>query len=252
MRFLDIIFNRKRIKVDCAELRYNQNKPKPKVKAENEVFYYDLGFVENIYNDSTMKVSILENNYKHENVIKLTGKSIDKVSIEEKNNILKIRNKSKNSNIVRNKDILIIEIYTDLSKITYLETSSVGDLFVEKLLANRINIKMSSVGNINVKKINSNILNIDKTSVGDLSIKSGEINRLNLISEGCGDIYLKKVIVNDAKIKSKNIGDITLNIFNQIEGSIGGVGDLLLYGELNIVDVKEESVGEIKIIWKIK
>jgi Putative auto-transporter adhesin, head GIN domain len=146
---------------------------------------------------------------------------------EVKNHDLRIYYKSDNGKYVNATKLPTITIMVkDLSAVDF---SSAGDLTIDDLKSDSLNLSLSGAGNIQVNNITTNALSVNVSGAGGTSA-TGTADNLNLNISGFGDFKGKELKSNTATINLSGAGSATVRVDDKLRAQISGAGSISYYG----------------------
>jgi hypothetical protein len=161
---------------------------------------------------------------------------------EVKGNTLEIfykRNGDKHVNPTKTVKITIV--VKDLSNVDF---TSAGNLTIDGLKTNSLDVSLSGAGNLNLDQILVKTLGIDLSGAGSLNA-SGTADDLSLNISGFGDFKGKDLHSQDARVEISGAGSATTWVDKNLDAQISGAGSISYYGTASVTK-QISGVGDIK------
>jgi hypothetical protein len=138
-----------------------------------------------------------------------------------------------------------IDFRLTVTELTDLSVSSSGDILAAALEGNRCVIDISSSGSIDLDSVDCTILTVRISSSGEVAIAGGSAERQDVRISSSGDYYARDVAGTEADIDISSSGSATVNVAEQISGSISSSGNIYYAGNPGI-DVRTSSTGRVE------
>ena len=146
---------------------------------------------------------------------------------EVKNNDLRIFYKTDTGKRVNATKLVVITITVkDLKAVDF---SSAGNLVIDGLNTNNLDISLSGAGDIKVNDITTKRLNVNLSGAGSMSA-SGTADDLSLNISGFGDFNGRQLKGNSASVSISGAGGATVRAEKDLSVSISGAGSVSYYG----------------------
>ena len=148
-----------------------------------------------------------------------------------KNGVLDIYYKTTNGKHVNpTKTVKITIVVKDLTSVDF---TSAGDLTIENLKTNALDVSLSGAGNLKLNKILVKALGVDLSGAGSMSA-SGTADDLNLNISGFGDFKGTDLHSKDAQVDISGAGSATTWVDNNLDAQISGAGSISYYGSASV------------------
>ena len=148
-----------------------------------------------------------------------------------KNGVLDIFYKTTNGKHVNpTKTVKITIVVKDLTSVDF---TSAGDLTIENLKTNALDVSLSGAGNLKLDKILVKALGVDLSGAGSMSA-SGTADDLNLNISGFGDFKGTDLHSKDAQVDISGAGSATTWVDNNLDAQISGAGSISYYGSASV------------------
>ena len=148
-----------------------------------------------------------------------------------KNGVLDIFYKTTNGKHVNpTKTVKITIVVKDLTSVDFTST---GDLTIENLKTNALDVSLSGAGNLKLDKILVKALGVSLSGAGSMSA-SGTADDLNLNISGFGDFKGTDLHSKDAQVDISGAGSATTWVDNNLDAQISGAGSISYYGSASV------------------
>jgi putative autotransporter adhesin-like protein len=148
-----------------------------------------------------------------------------------KNGVLDIFYKTANGKHVNpTKTVKITIVVKDL---TNVEFSSAGELTIDNLKTNALDVSLSGAGNLKLDKILVKALGVNLSGAGSMSA-TGTADDLNLSISGFGDFKGADLHNKDALVEISGAGSATTWVDNNLDAQISGAGSISYYGSASV------------------
>ncbi len=117
-----------------------------------------------------------------------------------------------------------IEAVGDLSGVSYVRISDRGDVFLDGIDTSQLRLINQSRGQM---------------------VLTGVVDVLAMSSAGAGGIDAGELVATIANISNTGDGDITANVTDHATVSIQGEGDVVIYGDPEVVEVDDDGCGDV-------
>lgn len=144
------------------------------------------------------------------------------------------------NNIVNTKPIRVYVTMDSLENV-YMEGS--GDLDVNDIFSNHLNILAKGSGDMNFE-IEATSINYQIQGSGDAKFV-GNVTALNILIEGSGDFRGKHLYAYDANVEIEGSGDVFVNASNSLIAMISGSGDITYFGNPSTVTTSITGSGNV-------
>lgn len=121
-----------------------------------------------------------------------------------------------------------IRVYVTMDSIENVNMEGSGDLDVNDMLSNHLNVVSIGSGDVNFE-IDAMSINYESRGSGDARFV-GNVIALNVEIEGSGDFSAKHLYAYDVNVEIEGSGDAIVNATNQLIATISGSGDVTYYG----------------------
>jgi len=150
---------------------------------------------------------------------------------EVKNNTLQIFYKTTDGKHVNpTKTVKITIVVKDL---TSADFSSAGELTIEKLKTNALDVSLSGAGNLKLDQIAMKDLSVDLSGAGSMSA-SGTADNLSMTISGFGDFKGAELHDKNASVDISGAGSATVWADNNLDAQISGAGSVSYYGSASV------------------
>jgi len=148
-----------------------------------------------------------------------------------KDGVLEIFYKRENGKHVNpTKTVKITIVVKDLTSVDF---TSAGDLTIEDLKTNALDVSLSGAGNLKLDKILVKALDISLSGAGSMSA-SGTADDLSLNISGFGDFKGTDLHSKDAQVDISGAGSATTWVDNNLDAQISGAGSISYYGSASV------------------
>jgi len=147
------------------------------------------------------------------------------------NNTLEIFYKTKNGKHVNPTKTPIITIV--VKDLTSMDFTSAGDLTIDNLKTDTLDVSLSGAGNLKLNKIVAKSLGVNLSGAGSMSA-SGTADNLNLDISGFGDFKGADLHNKDAQVDISGAGSATVWVDNNLNAQISGAGSISYYGSASV------------------
>jgi hypothetical protein len=148
-----------------------------------------------------------------------------------RNNTLEIFYKTKDGKHVNpTKGVNITVVVKDLTNVDF---TSAGELTVDNLKTNALDVSLSGAGNLKLNKITVKNLSVNLSGAGGMSA-SGTADNLNLSISGFGDFKGADLHSKDAQVDISGAGSATVWADNNLNAQISGAGSVSYYGSASV------------------
>jgi hypothetical protein len=135
-----------------------------------------------------------------------------------------------NKHVNPTKTVKITIVVKDLSNVDF---TSAGDLTIDGLKTNGLDVSLSGAGNLNLNKITVKTLGVSLSGAGSLNA-SGTADDLSLDISGFGDFKGKELHSQDARVQISGAGSATTWVDNNLDAQISGAGSIGYYGSASV------------------
>ena len=118
-----------------------------------------------------------------------------------------------------------------------------GDVTVEGLEADKLQISVSGAGNVDLKDINVNKLSVDLSGAGNV-VASGDADQFDLAISGLGSFKGQDLHTKTANIEMSGAGSAVVWVDDELDAQISGTGSIDYYGSPS-VSKQVSGVGSI-------
>lgn len=132
-------------------------------------------------------------------------------------------------------------VVKDLSNIDF---STAGELTVEKLKTNSLDLSLSGAGNVKFDDINVKALQVDLSGAGSMTA-SGTADDLDLSISGFGDFKGGDLHNQTARVQISGAGSSTLWVDEHLTAELSGAGSVNFYGKADVTQ-RISGVGNVK------
>jgi hypothetical protein len=148
-----------------------------------------------------------------------------------RNNTLEIFYKTKDGKHVNpTKTVKITIVVKDLTSVDF---TSAGDLTIDNLKTNTLDVSLSGAGNLKLNKILVKALGVSLSGAGSMSA-SGTADDLSLSISGFGDFKGADLHNKDAHVDISGAGSATTWVDNNLDAQISGAGSISYYGSASV------------------
>lgn len=148
-----------------------------------------------------------------------------------KNGTLEIFYKRENGKHVNPTKTPIITIV--VKDLTNVDFTSAGELTIDGLKTNALDVSLSGAGNMKLDKILVKALSVSLSGAGS-STASGTADDLNLTISGFGDFKGPDLHSQDARVDISGAGSATVWVDNNLDAEISGAGSVSYYGSASV------------------
>ncbi len=159
-----------------------------------------------------------------------------------RDNTLEIFYKTQNGKHVNPTKIPVITIV--VKDLTNVDFTSAGELTIDGLKTNALDVSLSGAGNLKLNKITVKDLSVDLSGAGSTSA-SGTADSLNLNISGFGDFKGADLHNKDADVEISGAGGATVWADNNLNAQISGAGSVSYYGSASVTK-QISGVGGVK------
>jgi hypothetical protein len=160
---------------------------------------------------------------------------------EVKNGTLEIFYRRENGKHVNPTQTVKITIV--VKDLTNVDFTSAGDLTVDGLKTNALEVSLSGAGNIKLDKILVKALDVSLSGAGS-STASGTADDLNLSISGFGDFKGADLHSKNAQVDISGAGSATVWVDDDLDAQISGAGSVSYYGSASVTR-QISGVGDI-------
>ena len=147
------------------------------------------------------------------------------------NDTLEIFYKTKDGKHVNpTKTVKITIVVKDLTNVDF---TSAGELTIDNLKTNSLDVSLSGAGNLKLNKILVKALGVSLSGAGSMSA-SGTADDLNLSISGFGDFKGADLHSKDARLEISGAGSATTWVDNNLDAQISGAGSISYYGSASV------------------
>jgi hypothetical protein len=148
-----------------------------------------------------------------------------------KNGTLEIFYKRENGKHVNpTKTVKITVVVKDLKNVDF---TSAGELTVDSLKTNTLDISLSGAGNLKLNQILVKALGVDLSGAGSMTA-SGTADDLNMSISGFGDFKGADLHAKDASVNISGAGSATTWVDDNLDAEISGAGSISYYGSASV------------------
>lgn len=159
-----------------------------------------------------------------------------------KNGVLEIFYKAETKKHVNPTEIVKITIVVkDLSD---AQLTSAGELSIEKLKTNSLDVSLSGAGNLNLDDILVKALSVSLSGAGSMTA-SGTADDLDMNISGFGDFKGKDLHTKKANVDISGAGSATVWVDDDLTADISGAGSISYYGSASVTR-QISGVGSVK------
>jgi hypothetical protein len=126
-----------------------------------------------------------------------------------------------------------VKITVVVKDLTSLDFTSAGDLTIDNLKTNALDVSLSGAGNLKLNKILVKALGVDLSGAGSMSA-SGTADDLDLAISGFGDFKGADLHNKDARVDISGAGSATVWADNNLDAQISGAGSVSYYGSASV------------------
>ena len=149
-----------------------------------------------------------------------------------KNGTLEIFYKRENGKHVNpTKTVKITIVVKDLTNVDF---TSAGNLTIEDLKTNALDVSLSGAGDIKLNKVAMKNLSVSLSGAGSMSA-SGTADDLDLNISGFGDFKGGDIHSQDARVNISGAGSATVWADNNLDAQISGAGSISYYGSASVI-----------------
>jgi hypothetical protein len=160
---------------------------------------------------------------------------------EVKNGTLEIFYKRENGKHVN--PTKIVKITITVKDLTEVDFTSAGELIIEKLKTDNLDVSLSGAGNLNLEEIQVQALEVNLSGAGSMTA-SGTADDLNLNISGFGDFKGAELHDKKAHVDISGAGSATVWVDDSLAAEVSGAGSVSYYGSPSVTrDIS--GVGDI-------
>ena len=126
-----------------------------------------------------------------------------------------------------------VKITIVVKDLTSVDFTSAGELTLDNLKTNTLDVSLSGAGNLKLNKILVKTLGVSLSGAGSLSA-SGTADDLNLSISGFGDYKGADLHSKDARVEISGAGSATTWVDNNLDAQISGAGSISYYGSASV------------------
>jgi hypothetical protein len=141
------------------------------------------------------------------------------------------------------KTVVITITVKDLEAVNF---SSAGDLTIEGIKSDDLDINLSGAGEIDLKDVTLNGLSVNLSGAGSMSA-SGTADDMSLNISGFGDFKAKELQSKTANVNISGAGSATVWAEDELDATISGAGSVNYYGSPSVTK-NVNGVGSISRI----
>ena len=134
------------------------------------------------------------------------------------------------SHVNRTKPVKITIMVSDLKE---LDLTSAGEVIIEGLTTEELNLSLSGAGNTKLEEVSLQVLSVNLSGAGSMTA-SGTIDALGLDISGFGSFNGKQLHGQTANVDLSGAGSATVWVDDQLEAQISGAGTVNYYGSANV------------------
>ena len=139
------------------------------------------------------------------------------------------------------KTVKITILVKDLSKV---EFTSAGELIIEKLQTDNLNVSLSGAGNLKLDDIEVNALDVNLSGAGSMTA-SGTADDLDLTISGFGDFKGGDLHSQKAGVDISGAGSATVWADDSLNAEVSGAGSVSYYGSPSVTR-NISGVGDVR------
>lgn len=124
------------------------------------------------------------------------------------------------------KTVKVMIVVKELDEMSF---GSAGDLKLEGVESDKLQISVSGAGNLDLKDIDVNVLSIDLSGAGNV-VASGDADDFNLEISGFGSFNGKDLHTKTADIEMSGAGSASIWVDDELDAQISGAGSVNYYG----------------------
>src|SRR5215210_7026208 len=156
---------------------------------------------------------------------------LPRLKTQVRNGTLEISYKRENGKHVNpTKTVKIMIVVKDLTSVDF---TSAGELTVEKLKTDNLDVSLSGAGNLKLDSIQVNGLSVNLSGAGSMSA-SGVANNLDLNISGFGDFKGADLHGKIARVNISGAGSATVWADEDLMAGISGAGSIDYYGSASV------------------
>ena len=126
-----------------------------------------------------------------------------------------------------------VKITIVVKDLTSVDFTSAGELTLDNLKTNTLDVSLSGAGNLKLNKILVKTLGVSLSGAGSMSA-SGTADDLNLSISGFGDYKGADLHNKDARVEISGAGSATTWVDNNLDAQISGAGSISYYGSASV------------------
>ena len=125
-----------------------------------------------------------------------------------------------------------------------IEDSSLGNITVPQLKANRFTVKISSGGSINLAGLDASTLDAQLSSLGNLVIGAGQVGQQTITISSSGAYQAGELRSQTAVVRISSLGSATLWVTDRLEAHLSSSGNVNYYGSPKVTQ-ETSSLGKV-------
>jgi len=126
-----------------------------------------------------------------------------------------------------------VKITIVVKELKDVDFESAGELILEGIETDDLNVSMSGAGSLKLKEITAQKLSVDLSGAGSMTA-SGETNDLRLVISGFGSYDGKEMHSQTADVNLSGAGSATLWVDDELDAQVSGVGSVNYYGTAEV------------------
>jgi hypothetical protein len=137
-----------------------------------------------------------------------------------------------------------VRISIVVKNLTHVDFSTAGELTVEKLNTDTLDLSLSGAGSVNLEGIQAKALRLNLSGAGSMTA-SGTADDLSLTISGFGDFKGADLHSQTANVNISGAGSSTLWVDKHLSAELSGAGSVSYYGKAD-ADQRISGVGSVK------
>jgi hypothetical protein len=137
-----------------------------------------------------------------------------------------------------------VKITITVKDLRDVDFSGAGELIIEKLNAEDLEVSMSGAGNVELNEIEVQALQVDLSGAGSATA-SGIADSLQLTISGFGDFKGGELHNQDARVNISGAGSATVWVDDDLDAQVSGAGSVSYYGSASVTR-RISGVGGVK------
>jgi hypothetical protein len=126
-----------------------------------------------------------------------------------------------------------VKIMITVKELTEVDFTTAGELIIEKLKTDNLDVSLSGAGNLNLDEIQLQALDVNLSGAGSMSA-SGTAETLDLNISGFGDFEGGELHGKDARVNISGAGSATVWAEDSLTAEVSGAGSVSYFGSPSV------------------